>query len=125
MSDSIVNIKINGKSVQAKAGQTILEASHDANFKIPFLCKHPDLQATASCGICVVKVKGSANLVRACAAPIAEGMEITSRTGAHDGQEDRAGADPQRHPNECLTCERNAPASSTPARSSAYAATPC
>ncbi len=108
MSDSIVNIKINGKSVQAKAGQTILEASHDANFKIPFLCKHPDLQATASCGICVVKVKGSANLVRACAAPIAEGMEITTQdpelmTVRRTVLELILSA----HPNECLTCGRN------------------
>lgn len=109
MSDAtIVNMKINGSPVQAKAGQTILEASHDANFKIPFLCKHPDLEATASCGICVVKVKGAANLVRACSTPVSEGMEVTTQ-------------DPElmsirrtvlelilsAHPNECLTCGRN------------------
>ncbi len=103
-----VSLKINGKEVKAKAGQTILEASHDAKFKIPALCKHPDLPATASCGICVVKVKGAANLVRACSTPVAEGMEITTQ-------------DPElmsvrrtvlelilsAHPNECLTCGRN------------------
>lgn len=109
MNDSnTISVKINGRTVKAKKGQTILEAAHEANIKIPSLCKHPDLPAAAGCGICVVKVKKSNNLVRACAMPVSEGMEITT----HDPElmsirrtvlELILSA----HPNECLTCGRN------------------
>ncbi len=104
----MITATINGVQVKVEPGTSILKAAHQAQVKIPTLCYHPDLAPTAACGICVVKVKGAANMVRACSMPVGEGMEITT-------------LDPEivqvrrtvlemilsNHPNECLTCLRS------------------
>ena len=51
--------KINGIEVHVEKGTTILDAARKVNVNIPTLCKHPDLVATASCGICIVKIRGN------------------------------------------------------------------
>lgn len=104
----MIKARIDNIDVEVEEGTTILEAAELVNVKIPTLCKHPDLCATAACGICVVKLANRPNLIRACATPIENGMDITTR-------------DPElievrrnvielilsKHPNECLTCIRN------------------
>jgi NADP-reducing hydrogenase subunit HndD len=103
-----VQVTINGLPVEVAEGTTILNAARQVSVKIPTLCKHPDLDATAACGICIVRVKGASRMLRACCTPVEEGMEIATE-------------DPEiiavrrsviemilsRHPNECLTCGRN------------------
>ncbi|HOE01254.1 MAG TPA: NADH-dependent [FeFe] hydrogenase, group A6, partial [Kiritimatiellia bacterium] len=76
--------------------------------KIPSLCYHPDLPPWAACGICVVKVKGLNKLVRACAAPAAEGQEIIT----HDSElfairRTIIELILSTHPDDCLQCPRN------------------
>ena len=72
----MVRAKIDGIDVEVPVGTTILEAAKKVQVKIPTLCKHPDLPASAACGICIVRVKGSAKMLRACCTPIENGMEI-------------------------------------------------
>ncbi len=104
----MINATINGIQVQVEPGTSILQAAHLAQVKIPTLCYHPDLPPTAACGICVVKVKGAANMVRACTMPVSEGMEITTQD-AEIVSVRRAILEMilSAHPNECLTCLRN------------------
>jgi len=104
----MIKAVINGKQVLVEQGTTILDAAKKVFVKIPTLCKHPDLLPSAGCGICVVKVKGSSKMVRACCTPIEENMDVTTQ-------------DPEiveirktvlelilsRHPDSCLTCGRN------------------
>ncbi len=104
----MINLKINNIDVRVPEGATILEAANKAGLWIPTLCKHPDLGPTAACGICVVKIKGAKNMVRACASPAEEGMEVTT----HDPELVRVRRTTlemilSNHPNECLTCARN------------------
>jgi predicted molibdopterin-dependent oxidoreductase YjgC len=104
----MIRAKINNIDVTVSEGSTILEAAVKVQIKIPTLCKHPDLPATAACGICVVKAKGMNKMLRACCTPLEEGMEITT----HDPEivEIRRTVIElilSRHPNECLTCLRN------------------
>ena len=104
----MVSAAINGKEVKVPEGTTILEAATYAKISIPALCRHQDLPATAACGICVVKIKGRANMVRACSTPLQPGMEIIT----HDPeivQTRRTVLELilSNHPNECLTCARN------------------
>ena len=103
-----IPVTINGIAVEAPENATILDAAELAQVRIPTLCRHPDLPPTAACGICVVKVKGMDNMIRACCAPLAAGMDIVTQ-------------DPEivqvrrsvlelilsNHPNECLTCARS------------------
>lgn len=104
----VIKAKINGIMIRAQEGTTILEAARKVQIKIPTLCKHPDLPPFASCGICIVKIKGSSKMLRACCTPIEEGMEITT----HDPEivEIRRTVIElilSNHPNDCLKCARN------------------
>ncbi len=109
MTDSkIITAKINGMEVKVPAGTSILDAAFSTNVKIPALCKHPDLHATAACGICVVKNRNSPNMMRACSTPLVEGMDIIT----HDPELVSVRRTVlelilSAHPNECLTCGRN------------------
>ncbi len=104
----MINAQINGIAVSVEPGTTILDAARQAQIKIPTLCKHPDLPPSAGCGICIVKAKGSAKMLRACATPLEEGMEITT----HDPEIVATRRSVlelilSNHPNDCLRCGRN------------------
>ncbi len=104
----MITATINGIQVKVEPGTSIYKAAHQAQVKIPTLCYHPDLAPTAACGICVVKVKGAPNMVRACTTPVGEGMEITTQD-PEIIQVRRAILEMilSNHPNECLTCLRS------------------
>ncbi len=104
----IVNIKINDMPVEGRKGTTILEAAQKLNISIPTLCKHPDLPPTASCGLCIVKIKGSNKMLRACCTPIEEGMDIvTHDSELQDIRRNVLELILSNHPNDCLNCGRN------------------
>ena len=79
MSDT-VKITIDGKEIEAGAGQTILEAADAAGIYIPRLCAHPDLKPIGSCRVCTVLCDGRPQA--ACVKPVMEGMVIESETPA-------------------------------------------
>lgn len=104
----MINVKINGKALQVPEGITILEAAKLANVKIPSLCYNSDLPAWASCGICIVRMEGTARMLRACCTKITEGMSVIT----HDPEIVKARRTVlelilSNHPQECLTCTRN------------------
>lgn len=103
-----VNIKINGMPVQVNKELTVLAAAHEAQINIPKLCNHPDLPPSAACGLCIVKMKNSPKMFRACATQVEEGMDIVT----HDPEifEVRRTVLElilSNHPNDCLQCPRN------------------
>ena len=104
----MINAKINGFSVSVPEGTTILDAAEKVQIKIPTLCKHPDLPPTASCGICIVKAKGTNKMLRACCTPSEENMEIiTHDTEIVNVRRSVIELILSKHPNECLTCGRS------------------
>jgi NADP-reducing hydrogenase subunit HndD len=105
---SIVNVRINSIAYQVNPDMSILEAARLVQVKIPTLCAHPDLPPSASCGLCVVKVKGMNKMVRACATPVNEGMEIiTHDAELYEIRKTVLELILSNHPNSCLTCQRN------------------
>lgn len=104
----MVNIKINGKEVQVAEGLSVLDACKGIGIKIPSLCYHPDVNAWASCGICVVKMENNGKMIRACSTKVYEGLSIIT----HDPQINRARRTVlelilSNHPQDCLQCVRN------------------
>ena len=73
---SKVNIKIDGKEIEAKEGQTILEAAEENGIEIPTLCYHEQLSQTTSCYLCMVKDKNTGNYIPSCSADITDGMDL-------------------------------------------------
>jgi NADH-quinone oxidoreductase subunit G len=104
----IVNIRINDITYQVSRDLSILEAARLLQVNIPTLCHHPDLPPEASCGLCVVKFKGQKKMLRACATPVEEGMDIvTHDADLYEVRKTVLELILSNHPNSCLTCQRN------------------
>ena len=104
----MINVTINGKTLEVKPGTTILDAAEMVNIKIPTLCYNPDLDPWASCGICIVRLAGSPKMVRACCTACEPNMNIIT----HDPEiitvrKTVLELIQSNHPNECLQCPRN------------------
>ncbi len=105
---SMVNIKVNGQPHKVEADTRILDAAKAFQVNIPTLCNHPDLKPWGACGLCVVKVKGSPKLVRACTTTVVEGQDyITHDPELMEIRRTVLDLIHSNHPNECLTCARN------------------
>lgn len=103
-----VNIKINGISVCAPAGSTILDAAHIAGIKIPTLCFLKEINEIGACRMCIVEVKGARNLVAACVHPINEGMEVQTNTPALlEARRRTLKLILSNHDKKCLSCVRS------------------
>jgi iron-only hydrogenase group A len=103
-----IHATINGLPVEVAKGATILEAARKVHVRIPTLCKHPDLDATAACGICIVQIKSNGKMLRACCTPIENKMDVLTETPEIvDVRRAVLELILSRHPNECLTCLRN------------------
>jgi NADH-quinone oxidoreductase subunit G len=73
-------ITVDGKSIDAKPGQMILQACLDSGMSPPYYCYHPGLSIPASCRICLVEVEGLPKLVPSCQTPIRDGMVVHSQS---------------------------------------------
>jgi [NiFe] hydrogenase diaphorase moiety small subunit len=73
-----INFKIDGTDCIGQKGQNIVDAASDNHIYIPTLCNIPGVKPRGACRICSVRVNG--RLMTACTSPIAEGMDIDSKT---------------------------------------------
>ena len=71
-------ITIDGELVEARAGQTLLEAADGAGIYIPRLCHKDGLSPFGSCRLCTVKVSGRPGA--ACTQPVTPGMVVENQT---------------------------------------------
>ena len=102
----MVKLKIDNYDVEVPAGTSILDAARTVQIEIPTLCKHPDVDPSAGCGMCIVRVHG--RVMRSCCTPVGEGMEvITSDPELVDVRKTVLKLILSNHPNECLTCIRS------------------
>ncbi|MBN1487072.1 MAG: molybdopterin-dependent oxidoreductase [Anaerolineae bacterium] len=77
---SKVQLTIDGKSVEAESGQTILEVAQATSVDIPILCHHPALSEWGACRMCLVQVEGMRGLQTACTCPVTDGMKVSTET---------------------------------------------
>ncbi|MEZ0263695.1 MAG: 2Fe-2S iron-sulfur cluster-binding protein [Phycisphaerae bacterium] len=73
-------ITVDGKSVEAKDKQMILQACLDDGLQLPYYCYHPGLSIVASCRICLVEVEGIPKLVPSCQTPVRDGMVVHTKS---------------------------------------------
>ena len=108
----MVELTINGKAVSVPEGTSILKAAETIGIKIPTLCYCDDLEAWASCGICVVKNvdprTGRARMARACCTAVTPGMNIvTNDADLMKARRTVLELILSNHPDNCLKCSRN------------------
>lgn len=75
-----IQMSINGITVTARPGQTILEAATEAGIHIPTLCHHPALKPIGACRVCLVEVKGQRTLQPACTFPVSDKLEVQTES---------------------------------------------
>jgi NADH-quinone oxidoreductase subunit G len=74
------NIIIDGKTLEFKQGQTIIQAAEDNGIEIPHFCWHPELTVSGNCRICLVEVEQMPKLVIACSTIASEGMIVHTKS---------------------------------------------
>ena len=75
-----ISVNLNGLTVKAAPGATLLELAREQGIEIPALCNDPRLPPYASCFICIVEVDGRRGMVPACATRAEEGMVVRTNT---------------------------------------------
>ncbi len=102
----MVKLKIDNVEVDVEAGTSILDAARKVQIDIPTLCKHPDVDPSAGCGMCIVKVNG--RILRSCCTPVAEGMDVvTNDAELRETRKTVLELILSNHPNSCLSCARS------------------
>src|SRR5436853_4130267 len=69
---------LNDQEVEAKPGQTIIQAADDHGMEIPHYCYHPDLPIDGNCRMCLVEVEKMPKLTPACTTLVNDGMVVRS-----------------------------------------------
>lgn len=104
----LVSLTIDGTTVQAPEGSTVLEASEMLDIFIPTLCSFPGKESAGQCRMCVVEVEGYDKLLPACTVKIKAGMIVKTQT-PRIVKARRMSLEMliAQHPMKCLTCYRN------------------
>ncbi len=76
----MVNLTIDGKEIEVKAGTTVLNAARAAGIEIPTLCDHPQLTPYGGCRLCLVEVVGARTLQPSCTLPVGSNMVVKTDT---------------------------------------------
>jgi len=71
---------IDGKEVEFKPGETIIQVADREGVEIPRFCYHPALSVVAQCRMCAVEVEKMPKLQTACSTPAAEGMVVHTKS---------------------------------------------
>jgi len=102
-----VKLTIDGKTVTANKGESILECALRNDIQIPHLCNHPCLSPFGACRLCVVEVEGMRGYPTSCTTPAAEGMEVRVNTEAlRNLRRNILGLMMLEHPSACLVCSK-------------------
>jgi formate dehydrogenase major subunit len=73
-----MQVILNGKTIEAPEGITILELAKSEGLHIPTLCHDEELKPYGSCWVCAVKVEGRRGFVTSCGTLLSPGMQITT-----------------------------------------------
>lgn len=109
----MVNLIIDGQSVQVDEGTTVFEAAKKINIHIPSLCymnmiDGKSVNCKGTCRICVVEVNNREKLQPSCSLVVKDGMIINTHTPkVLNSRKTILNLILSNHPNDCLNCDRS------------------
>ena len=104
----MIEMKVDGRTIEAKEGETILSALKREGIHVPTLCHLEGLLPSGACRMCVVELEGAPNFVTACSYPVAPGMKILTRSPkVLDARRTIVELLLSNHPDDCLYCARS------------------
>lgn len=79
---SEILLEIDGKTVKAREGMTLLEAAQSVDISIPTLCHHEKLEPFGGCRLCIVELRVGewTKHVVSCVYPVEENLVVTTRS---------------------------------------------
>ncbi len=79
----MIRLAIDGQSIEAQDGSTVLVAAQNAGIKIPTLCYHKALKPYGSCRVCLVEIEGGtgSTVQTSCTYPAQDGLVVYTNTG--------------------------------------------
>jgi len=106
----VQKINIDGKELDIKSGQTILQVAMDNDIYIPYLCYYPSMKPYGACRACLVEVEmpnGRKMTVASCTTPAGDSMKVESdNDSVNDLRKGVVELLMSEHPHGCLTCHR-------------------
>ncbi|HXV10578.1 MAG TPA: NADH-quinone oxidoreductase subunit NuoG [Burkholderiales bacterium] len=101
-----IEIEVDGRTLQAEEGETIIMAANRAGIYIPHFCYHRKLSIAANCRMCLVQVEKAPKPLPACATPVANGMKVLTHSAqAVDAQKGVMEFLLINHPLDCPICD--------------------
>lgn len=78
----MITISVDGKKIDVKEGNILLEVLQENGFDIPTLCYHKDLSPQGSCRLCTVEIikKGRSNFVTSCNYPVTDSIGVKTNS---------------------------------------------
>ena len=73
-----VEFQLNGQTVTARAGETLIEVADRLGVDVPRLCYKPGLDQVGNCRACMVEVAGERVLAPACCRHPSQGMKVNT-----------------------------------------------
>ena len=104
----MINFKINGHSVTAERGETIINVARREDIYIPTMCYLEKTTPCASCRLCSVEVEGMDGFVLACNTPPTEGINIITDSEVLETERSNImRMYDVNHPLECGVCDKS------------------
>ena len=79
----MTTLRIQGREVEARPGESVLDVARREGFEIPTLCHHDLLEPYGACRLCLVEVARpgkKSKLAASCTHPALEGLEVSLDT---------------------------------------------
>jgi len=76
----MAKLVIDGREIEAKDGQSVLQAALDHGIHIPHLCYHPALKVVGSCRMCLIEIEKVPKLQVACGTAVRDGMVVSTNS---------------------------------------------
>lgn len=103
----MLKLVIDGRTVEARDGATVLEAAGAAGIDIPHFCHHPAFEPEGTCRMCLVAIEGAAKLELACATRVRDGMNVeTSSPEVEAARREVLELLLAEHPLDCPVCDK-------------------
>ena len=76
----MIELQIDGKTVQVAEGSVVIQAAEQAGTFIPHFCYHRKLSIAANCRMCLVDIEKAPKPMPACATPVTQGMVVHTKS---------------------------------------------
>src|SRR5258705_4994375 len=76
----VIEFRLNGETISAIGGETIIQAAKRHGIDIPHLCYKEGMRADGNCRACMVEIKGERVLAPSCCRAPTAGLGVSSHS---------------------------------------------